>query len=78
MSYIYTRKHHKEDNLVWGSSFRNSSVRGRSPKDSSVRGSNNGKKLPLALMSKGEIFIRCMVKELVVWREITKACFQED
>jgi hypothetical protein len=56
MSYIYMRKHHKEDSSVWGSSFRKSSVRGSSPKDSSVRGSNPDGKLPFPLMSKGEIF----------------------
>jgi hypothetical protein len=40
MSYIYTRKHHKEDNLGQEISFRKISVRGSIPKDSSVRGNN--------------------------------------
>jgi hypothetical protein len=39
MSYIYTRKHHKEDSLGQEINFRKSSVRGSIPKDSSVRGS---------------------------------------
>jgi hypothetical protein len=42
MSYIYMRKHHKEDSSGWGSSFRKSSVRGSNPKDSSVRGRAKG------------------------------------
>jgi hypothetical protein len=40
MSYIYMRKHHKEDSSGWEISFRKSSIRGSIPKDSSVRGSS--------------------------------------
>jgi hypothetical protein len=75
MSYIYTRTHHKDDNSVWGSSFRKSSFRGSNPKDSSVRGSKLDGKLPFPFMSKGERFIRCMDRELNAWRESKKACF---
>jgi hypothetical protein len=32
MSYIYTRKHDKEDSLGWEISFKNILVRGSSPK----------------------------------------------
>jgi hypothetical protein len=32
------RKHHKEDSLNWGISFRKISIRGSMPKESSVRG----------------------------------------
>jgi hypothetical protein len=71
MYYIYTRKHHKEDNSFLGSSLRESSVVGSSPRDSSVRGSNLDGKLPLSLMSKGERFNRCMERELDDWREST-------
>ena len=38
MSYIYTRKHHKEDNSGWEISSKKISVRGIIPKDSLVRG----------------------------------------
>jgi hypothetical protein len=38
MSYIYTRKHHKEDSSSQEIHFRKSSVRGSIPKDSSDRG----------------------------------------
>jgi hypothetical protein len=38
MSYIYTRKHHKEDSSVWGE-FQEESG-GATPRDSSVRGSD--------------------------------------
>jgi hypothetical protein len=31
MSYIYTRKHHKEESLGWEISFRKISVRGSNP-----------------------------------------------
>jgi hypothetical protein len=51
MSYIYMRKHHKEDSSGWEISFRKSSVRGSTP-------DGNGK-IPFPLMTKGEIFIRC-------------------
>jgi hypothetical protein len=78
MSYIYTRKHHKEENSGWGRSFRKSSVRGRNPKDKSVRGSNLDGNLPLPLMSEGERFIICINRELDSWRESTKACFQRE
>jgi hypothetical protein len=67
------RKHHKYDNSVWGSSFRKSSVMGRNPKDSLVRGSNLDEKLPLSLISKGGSFIRCMDRELYYWRESIEA-----
>jgi hypothetical protein len=40
MSYIYTRKNHKEDSSVWEISYRKSSVRGSIHIDSLVRGSN--------------------------------------
>jgi hypothetical protein len=40
MSYIYTRKHHKEDSLGWKISFRKISVRWSIPKDISVRASD--------------------------------------
>jgi hypothetical protein len=32
MSYIYTRKHHKEDSSGWEINFRKISFRGRSPR----------------------------------------------
>jgi hypothetical protein len=47
MSYIYTRKHHKENNSFWGSNFRKSFVRGSIPKDNSVRGKIPEAKLAL-------------------------------
>jgi hypothetical protein len=40
ISYIYTRKHHKEENLGKEINFKKSLVRGSIPNDSSVRGSN--------------------------------------
>ena len=40
MYYIYTRKHHKEENSGREVSFRKSSIRGSIPKDSSFRGSS--------------------------------------
>jgi hypothetical protein len=76
MSYIYMRKQHKVDGLDWGSSFRKGSVRGRIPKDSSVRGSIPNGELSFTLMSKRERLIRCTLRELDAWRESTKACFQ--
>jgi hypothetical protein len=76
MSYIYMRKHHKEEILVWGSSFRRSLVRGSSPKDSLVRGSSLDEKLPFPMMCKGERFIKCMYIELYAWSESIEACFQ--
>jgi hypothetical protein len=74
MSYIYKKKHHKEDSSFWGSSLRESSVRGSIPRDSSVRGSIPEGKLPFPLMSKGERFIKCMERELYSWRESIEAC----
>jgi hypothetical protein len=53
MSYIYTRKHHKEDSSGWKISFMKSSVRGSIPKDSSVRGSNPEWKDTFAIDDKG-------------------------
>jgi hypothetical protein len=50
MSYIYTRKHHKEENSIYGSSLRKISVRGSSPKENLVRGSSLDGKLPFSLM----------------------------
>jgi hypothetical protein len=41
MSYIYMRKHHKEDSSGWEISFRKISVKGSIPKDNSV-----GKSIP--------------------------------
>jgi hypothetical protein len=75
MSQIYTRKHHKEDSLVWGSSFRKSSFRGRNPKDTIVRGRSPDRKLHFPLMSNGERILRCMDRELDSWRGRTEACF---
>jgi hypothetical protein len=69
VSYIYTRKHHKEDISIWGRIFREILVRGSIPRDSSIRGSIPNGKLPLSLMSKGEKFIRCMERKLDSWRE---------
>jgi hypothetical protein len=71
MAYIYTRKHHKEDSSVWGSSLMKSSVRGRNPRDRLVRGVFPDEKLPFPLVSKGERFMRCMERELYAWRERT-------
>jgi hypothetical protein len=71
MSYIYMRKHHKEDSSVLGSSFRKSSVKGSIPKESSVRGSNPEEKLPFPLLSKGERFFICMDIDLDSWKEST-------
>jgi hypothetical protein len=53
MSYIYMRKHHKEDSSGWGINFRKSSVRGSIPKDNSARGSNLGWKDTFANDHKG-------------------------
>jgi hypothetical protein len=53
MSYIYTRKHHKEDISGWEIKFRKSLVRGSIPKDSSVRGSNPGWKDAFSIDDKG-------------------------
>jgi hypothetical protein len=63
MYYIYTRKHHKEENSFWG----------RIPRESSIKGSSPEWKLPFPLMSKGEIFIRCMERESYAWRERTES-----
>jgi hypothetical protein len=63
------RKHHKEETSVWKSSFRNNSVRERNPKENSVRGSIIEGKLPFPLISNGERFIRCMVRESNNWIE---------
>ena len=59
MSYIYTRKHDKEDSSSREFSFRKSSVRGSIPKDNSIRGATSDGNIPLPLMTKGEIYIRC-------------------
>jgi hypothetical protein len=53
MSYIYTRKHHKEDNLGWEISFSKSLVRGGILKDNSVRGRNLGWKDNFSIDDKG-------------------------
>jgi hypothetical protein len=53
MSYIYMRKHHKEDSLGWEISFRKISVKGSIPKDSSVRGSSPGWKDTFTIDNKG-------------------------
>jgi hypothetical protein len=53
MSYIYMRKHHKEDSSGQEISFRKSSVRGSIPKDSSVRGRNPGWKDTFSIDDKG-------------------------
>jgi hypothetical protein len=53
MSYIYTRKHHKEDNLGREISFSKSSVRGSILKDNSVRGRNSGWKDTFSIDDKG-------------------------
>jgi hypothetical protein len=58
MSYIYTRKHHKEDISGWGINFRKSLVRGSIPKDSSVRGRNPGWKYTFAIEKD-----KCLEKE---------------
>jgi hypothetical protein len=59
MSYIYTRKHHKEGSSSREISFRKSSVRGSIPKDSSVRGVAPDGKIHFPLMTKGKRFIIC-------------------
>jgi hypothetical protein len=53
MSYIYMRKHHKEDSSGREISFRKSSVRGSIPKDSSIRGSNPRWKDTFSIDDKG-------------------------
>jgi hypothetical protein len=53
MSYIYMRKHHKEESLGWEISFRKSSFRGSIPKESSFRGSNPGWKDTFSIDDKG-------------------------
>jgi hypothetical protein len=63
ISYIYTRKHHKEDRLVKGHIPRESPVRVSISRDSLVRRSSLNGKLPFPFMSKGERFIRCMKRE---------------
>jgi hypothetical protein len=65
MSYIYTRKHHKEDNLGWEISFRKSSV----------RGSSSRWKDTFAIDDKGgEIYL--LDAKVNAWRKSTKAWFQ--
>jgi hypothetical protein len=68
-SYIYTRKHHKEDNSGWGSSFRKSSVRGSNPKDSSVRGSSSEREVTFDIYVKGGEIHQMWDRELDAWRE---------
>jgi hypothetical protein len=58
------RKHHKEDILGWGISFRKSSVKRSIPKDSSFRGRSPDGNIPFPLMTKGERFIKCKGKFL--------------
>jgi hypothetical protein len=53
MSYIYTRKNHKEENSCREISFRKSSVRGSIPKDSLVRGSRPRRKYTFSIDDKG-------------------------
>jgi hypothetical protein len=67
ISYIYTRKHHKEDNLDWGSSFRKNSVRGRNPKESLVRERIPGREVNFAIdVKRGGIFIRCRIESYML------------
>jgi hypothetical protein len=63
MSYIYMRKHHKEESSVWESNFRKSSFKGSIHKDKEFRRSSRDEKLPLPLISKGERFIRFLERE---------------
>jgi hypothetical protein len=72
MSYIYMRKHHKEENSGWEISFRKSSVRGSIPKDSSVKGSIPGWKDTFAIDNKGGYIYQ--MHDINSWREITYAC----
>jgi hypothetical protein len=53
MSYIYTRKHPKEDSSGWEINFKKSSFRGRIPKDNSVRGSSLRWKYTFSIDDKG-------------------------
>jgi hypothetical protein len=74
MSYIYMRKHHKEDSSGWGISFRKSSVRGSIPKDSLVRGSSPRWKDTFSIDDKGgEIY---QMQDRNAWRERKEACRQ--
>jgi hypothetical protein len=57
MSYINTRKHHKEDNLGQEINFRKSSIRGSITKDISVRGRSLRRKDTFSIDDKwGEIY----------------------
>jgi hypothetical protein len=71
MSYIYMKKHHKEDNLVWGSIFRKISVRGSIPKDNSTRRSNPGWEVTFSINVKGGEIYQMHDRELYAWRERT-------
>jgi hypothetical protein len=53
MSYIYTRKHHKEDSSGQEISFMKSSFRGSIPKDILVRGYNSRWKDTFSIDDKG-------------------------
>jgi hypothetical protein len=53
MSYVYMRKHHKENYSGWQIKFRKHSFRGSIPKDSSIRGSNPRWKDTFAIDDKG-------------------------
>jgi len=71
MYYIYTRKNHKEENSVWGRSFRKISVRGSIPKDNSVRVSILEREVTFEIDVKGGEIHQMWDKELYAWREST-------
>jgi hypothetical protein len=75
MSYIYMRKHHKEDNSSWGSSFKKISFRGSIPKDSLVQGSSPGWEVTFSIDVKGGEIYQMKDRESDAWRETTEAWF---
>jgi hypothetical protein len=75
VSYIYMRNHHKEDSSGWWRIFRKSSVRGSSPKDNSVRGSNPRCEVTFFIdVKRGDIY-HMQDRELDAWRERTEERF---
>jgi hypothetical protein len=56
MSYIYMRKHHKEDSSSWEISFSQGEYQDH------LGGAASDGNIPFPLMTKGERFIRCKGK----------------
>jgi hypothetical protein len=62
MSYIYMRKHHKEDISGQEISFKNIFFMGVSPRTVQLGGVAPDENIPFPLMTKGERLIRCRAK----------------